>query len=221
MAGKRNRHPYRSATPAQARDAQRPATRAGLRMHMARGWFRPSRTCGLSARSRADKPTPEHHLGWMVNHVQVGDRVAVIDHEVGRSAAVEPGQPEELARGPAWPRTPARAQNALSVLGRPSARCLRLPIRTAGRRALIWPDLSRRQRSHRQGFHGRMVRVARIFIQATLCRERSHMPQGGRGCRLVVRCSSAGVPSRRRVAAGCKIHCRRDRRRCASASPPR
>src|SRR5215469_9429600 len=67
----------------------------------------------------------------MVNHVQVGDRVAVADHEVGRSAAVEPWQPEELARGPAWPPTPARAQNALSVLGRPSARCLRLPIRTA------------------------------------------------------------------------------------------
>ena len=32
-------------------------------------------------------------MGWMVNHVQVGDRVAVADHEVGRSAAVEPGQP--------------------------------------------------------------------------------------------------------------------------------
>ena len=48
---------------------------------------------------------------------------------------VEPGQPEELARGPAWPRTPARAQNALLVLSRPSARCLRLPIRTAAPRA--------------------------------------------------------------------------------------
>jgi hypothetical protein len=76
-------------------------------------------------------------MGWIVKHVQVGDRVAVVDNEAGRSAAVEPGQPEELARGPARPRTPARAQNALSVLGRPSARCLRLPIRTAGRRAFF------------------------------------------------------------------------------------
>src|SRR5215472_9407918 len=99
-------------------------------MHRARGGSRPPRTCGPSARSRADKPTPEHHMGWIVKHVQVGDRVAVVDHEAGRSAAVEAGQPEELARGPAWPRTPARGQNALSVLGRPPARCLRLPIRT-------------------------------------------------------------------------------------------
>ena len=58
-------------------------------------------------------------MGWMVNHVQVGDQVAVADHEVGRSAAVAPGQPEELARGPAWPPTPARAQNALSALADP------------------------------------------------------------------------------------------------------
>ena len=33
-------------------------------------------------------------MGWMVNHVQVGDRVAVVDHKAGQSAAVEPGQPE-------------------------------------------------------------------------------------------------------------------------------
>jgi hypothetical protein len=52
--------------------------------------------------------------------------------------------------------------------------------RTAGRRALIWPGLSRRQRSYRQGFHGRMAWVARIFIQITLCRERSLMPRGAR-----------------------------------------
>src|SRR5262249_41849924 len=57
------------------------------------------------------KPTPEHHMGWMVNHVQVGDRVAVADHEVGRSAAVEPGQ-----RG-------TRARSSMATNSRPSAEC--------------------------------------------------------------------------------------------------
>ena len=33
-------------------------------------------------------------MGWMVNHVQVGDRVAVVDHKADQGAAVEPGQPE-------------------------------------------------------------------------------------------------------------------------------
>jgi hypothetical protein len=33
-------------------------------------------------------------MGWMVNHVQVGDRVAVVDHKADQSAAVEPGQPK-------------------------------------------------------------------------------------------------------------------------------
>ena len=135
MAGKRNRHACRSATPAPARHAQRPTTRAGPRTHRARGWF-PAATYPRPVSSvKSRQADPEHRLGWMVNHVQAGDRVAVADHEVGRSAAVEPGQPEELARGSAWPPTPARAQNALSVLGRPSARCLRLPIRTAAVRA--------------------------------------------------------------------------------------
>ena len=80
-----------------------PASLTGLARHGARGpsllgegWAADAQserlvpaaaTCGPSARSRARKPTPEHRLGWMVNHVQVGDRVAVADHEVGRSAA--------------------------------------------------------------------------------------------------------------------------------------
>jgi SAM-dependent methyltransferase len=46
---------------------------------------------------------------------------------------------------------------------------LRQTPRSAARRALFWPGLSRHQRSYRQGFHGRMACVARIFIQATLC----------------------------------------------------
>ena len=99
-------------------------------------------------------------MGWMVNHVQVGDRVAVADHEVGRSAAVEPGQPEELARGPAWPPTPARAQNALSVLGRPSARCLRLPIRTA--------DLALRMVTFRSCYQALAV-VGRGTVRGAAC----------------------------------------------------
>jgi hypothetical protein len=105
-------------------------------MHIARGWFPAVANLRPVSSVKGRQADPEHHMGWIVSHVQVGDRIAVIDHEVGRSAAVEPGQPEELARGPAWPRTPARAQNALSVLGRSSARCLRLPIRTAAIRAL-------------------------------------------------------------------------------------
>src|SRR5215469_8700403 len=55
-------------------------------MHRARGGSRPPRTCGPSARSRAGKPTPEHHLGWIVKHAHVGGRVAVVDHEAGQSA---------------------------------------------------------------------------------------------------------------------------------------
>jgi len=52
--------------------------------------------------------------------------------------------------------------------------------RTAGRRALIWPRLSRRQRSYHQGSHGRTACLVRIFIQARCVGERSVMPPTGR-----------------------------------------
>jgi len=81
-------------------------------------------------------------MGWMVNHVQVGDRVAVVDHKAGQSAAVEPGQPENsravhhghelspdqrllrtVTRNPGGRRADRRlrARNELVGLWRPSA----------------------------------------------------------------------------------------------------
>ena len=82
-------------------------------MHIARGRFPAVANLRPVSSVNGRQADPEHHMGWMVNHVQAGDRVAVADHEAGSSAAAEPGQPEELARGPAWPPTPARVQNAL------------------------------------------------------------------------------------------------------------
>jgi hypothetical protein len=49
------------------------------------------------------------------------------------------------------------------------------PSISAARRAVIWPGLSRRQHSYCQGSQQDGV-LARIFIQTTLGRERSHMP---------------------------------------------
>jgi len=49
-------------------------------------------------------------MGWMVNHVQVGDRVAVVDHKADQSAAVEPEQPET-------------SRSSMATNSRPSAEC--------------------------------------------------------------------------------------------------
>src|SRR5215469_396695 len=50
-----------------------------------------------------------------------------------RAPPSSPGSPRNSRGVQHGHELPARAQNAVSVLGRPSARCLRLPIRTAVR----------------------------------------------------------------------------------------
>ena len=95
----------------------------------------------------------------------------------------DPGESRSrITRHPAMPRPGAGSRackRRSSIRGRqPRVICrTAMPPRSAGRRALIWPGPSRRERSHRQGYHGRMALGGRIFIRAKLCRERSHMPR--------------------------------------------
>jgi hypothetical protein len=53
------------------------------------------------------------------------------------------------------------------------------PRQSGGSARAYLVRLTRRQRSYRQGFHSRMACVARIFIQATLRRERPLLPLRG------------------------------------------
>jgi hypothetical protein len=45
-------------------------------------------------------------MGWMAKHVQVGDRVAVVDHEAGGAPPPSPGSPRNsraVQHGPELP----------------------------------------------------------------------------------------------------------------------